>query len=448
VAFDFPSSPTVGQQFSPVAGVVYNYNGYGWDLAGAGSIQVRTQVFTASGTYTSTAGLAYAIVEAIGGGGGGAGVLNAGAPQVYGGGGGGSGGYSRRLLTAAQIGASQPITIGAFGAGGAAGNNTGAAGGDTFMGASLGAALCAAKGGSGGAHAAGGGNYCQGGAGGVIAGAVGDFVAGGAPGLPGVWANTGGAFGQGGGGGSSQLGGGAPSPVCVSGSLANGNAATNYGSGGSGGGVMAAAGSAAGGNGSPGIGIVTEYVVVAGAPAAGADGLLTLLRTLDASGLATADFTNLDATYNEYEIHFQNLGCSVANSPLVLTFSTDNGATWIAGSSYFWSMSWTSHISTAPGGTSGASATAINLLTNAFNPPSPSNPKNAYNGVLRFFSLSSSVLAKVVRSDIWGWSDDGYNYNASGTGSNSATTAPVNGLRIFTAGTFRAGTIFRVYGRK
>jgi hypothetical protein len=35
VAFDFPNSPVVGQHFTPVAGVNYTYNGYGWDLAGA-----------------------------------------------------------------------------------------------------------------------------------------------------------------------------------------------------------------------------------------------------------------------------------------------------------------------------------------------------------------------------------------------------------------------------
>lgn len=31
MAFDFPSSPTVGQQFTPVGGVTYTWNGYGWD---------------------------------------------------------------------------------------------------------------------------------------------------------------------------------------------------------------------------------------------------------------------------------------------------------------------------------------------------------------------------------------------------------------------------------
>jgi hypothetical protein len=36
MAFDFPSSPTVGQQFTPVAGVTYTYNGVGWTLVSGG----------------------------------------------------------------------------------------------------------------------------------------------------------------------------------------------------------------------------------------------------------------------------------------------------------------------------------------------------------------------------------------------------------------------------
>jgi hypothetical protein len=34
MAFDFPSSPTVGQQFTPVAGTTYTWNGQGWVLSG------------------------------------------------------------------------------------------------------------------------------------------------------------------------------------------------------------------------------------------------------------------------------------------------------------------------------------------------------------------------------------------------------------------------------
>lgn len=36
MAIDFPASPTNGQQFTPIAGLSYVYNGYAWDLVSGG----------------------------------------------------------------------------------------------------------------------------------------------------------------------------------------------------------------------------------------------------------------------------------------------------------------------------------------------------------------------------------------------------------------------------
>src|SRR6266446_9723024 len=68
---------------------------------------VASQVFTANGTYTPTAGMKFAIIECIGGGGGGGGAANAGAGIASSGAGGGAGSHSRKLVTAADIGASK-----------------------------------------------------------------------------------------------------------------------------------------------------------------------------------------------------------------------------------------------------------------------------------------------------------------------------------------------------
>src|SRR4051812_49429682 len=104
MAFDFPSSPTVGQQFTAAAGVIYVWNGYAWVTpAGGGSLSIAVQTFTASGTYTPRAGMQFCVIELVGGGGGG-GAANAGAGEYMVGGGGGAGGYSRKLATAADIG--------------------------------------------------------------------------------------------------------------------------------------------------------------------------------------------------------------------------------------------------------------------------------------------------------------------------------------------------------
>jgi hypothetical protein len=82
--------------------------------AGSGTtavVAVKTQSFTASGTYTPSAGMLYCIVRAVSSGGNGA--------TGNDGGGGGAGSYSESVLTAAQIGASKSITIALKGSGGA-----------------------------------------------------------------------------------------------------------------------------------------------------------------------------------------------------------------------------------------------------------------------------------------------------------------------------------------
>src|ERR1044071_8503502 len=86
---------------------------------GGGSFtSIARQVFSTSGTYTPTAGMLYADVEVVGGGAGGGACDNSIANFPNAGGGGGAGGYARELFSAAAIGASQVITIGAGGAGG------------------------------------------------------------------------------------------------------------------------------------------------------------------------------------------------------------------------------------------------------------------------------------------------------------------------------------------
>lgn len=212
---------------------------------------VTKQVFTSSGTYTPTVGMLFCLIEAVGGGAGGGSAAGA-VSQNYGGGGGGSGSPSRLLATAATIGASKTVTIGAAGNGGASGSNNGAAGGDTSVGT-----LCIAKGGTGGTFGS-GASFGVGGAGGVSG--TGDVAGVGDPGLPGLYNSTGTApvF-PGGTGGSSIFGGGAPGTGGASGAATAGSAATGFGSGGAGAVANNVASNAAGGNGSSGIVFITEY---------------------------------------------------------------------------------------------------------------------------------------------------------------------------------------------
>lgn len=207
------------------------------------------QTFTATGTYTPHAGMVNCIIECIGGGGGGGGVANSATLYGEGGGGGGAGGRSILKATAATIGASKAVTIGAAGAAGASGNNAGGNGGDTSV-----STLCIGKGGSGGAGGAGGSTTIAAGGLGGVAG-TGDATGLGAPGE-----STGAlysSYGQGGAGGSSPYGGGGLKKITTS--TGTGNAGTGYGAGGSGGASYNAGGAAAGAAGTAGFVIITEF---------------------------------------------------------------------------------------------------------------------------------------------------------------------------------------------
>ncbi|MET4208932.1 carbohydrate-binding protein [Bradyrhizobium sp. LA2.1] len=217
------------------------------NLGAAGA--VKKQTFTASGTYTPSANLLYAIIECVGGGGGGGGLSGRGGTSNSTADGGGAGSRSIKFASAATIGASQTVAIGAAGSGS---TGAGGAGGDTSVGT-----LCIGKGGSG---AVGGNAAPPGGLGGVAG--TGDVTSTGAPGGPGAIGNS--AYSiwvSGGPGGSSPYGGGGRGQSNTSGgaSAVNGETATGFGAGGAGAGVANSSSSATGGNGSPGLVIITEF---------------------------------------------------------------------------------------------------------------------------------------------------------------------------------------------
>lgn len=209
----------------------------------SGVTQVVKQTFTSSGTYTPTSNMKYCEIECWGGGGGGGGTANAPSGQTIWSSGGGAGSYSRTIATAATVGVSQTVTIGAAGlAGGVAG--AGGNGGDTSVGA-----ICIGKGGTGGTGAAGGGGL------GGVAG-TGDLTGTGQPGASGANSNGTSAITYNSAGGSTSIGGGGLSP----GGQSNGTAGTGFGSGGSGGASISLGGAVSGGAGTKGYVFITEYI--------------------------------------------------------------------------------------------------------------------------------------------------------------------------------------------
>ncbi|MDE3016916.1 MAG: DUF2793 domain-containing protein [Pseudomonadota bacterium] len=196
-------------------------------------VTVKTKTFTASGTYTPSAGMLYCLVCCIAAGGGGGGAKGTNAKA----GGGGAGSYSEKLLSAAAVGASQTVTVGAAGAAGANTGGNGGTGGATSLGT-----LVTTNGGVGG-NGATSTTFATSGAGGA-AGTGDTSIAGG--------------MGEVGGYGSN--GGQCPWGFSGAGLLtaAAGNASTGYGAGG-GGAFDSTSGGFAGAAGQPGYMVVIEY---------------------------------------------------------------------------------------------------------------------------------------------------------------------------------------------
>lgn len=212
---------------------------------------IGTQVFTASGTYVPTPGMGSVKVTLVGGGAGGAGIPATPAGQSAGGAGGGAGGIGVYMFTAAQIGTSQPIVIGAGGAGGNFTN--GSNGGSTAFGS--GGVLGQMGGGTGGlvCGPTGATTACGGSNGGALQGGSPIWSANGAAGgqtlifgSTAVIAGFGGIGYQGGGGGTANNQG-------------NGGAATGPGGGGGGAASGPGSGGQLGGAGHAGIAIFEEY---------------------------------------------------------------------------------------------------------------------------------------------------------------------------------------------
>lgn len=212
-------------------------------------VRTKETIFTASGTLTTDADTLFAWIRIVGGGGAGGGCDTTVAGTASEGGGGGGGEYAEGKFTAAQLGASKTVTIGAGGTG--VSNGTGNTGGTT----NFGSGLLTALGGTGGqtmpdTNIA---DYSVAGAGGT-GGTGGFFRRPGSPGSRGV-VIAGGRFLRTSRGGASQLSG-------ESVQTGTQNIGSLYGGGGSGAVASDGGGAAAGGAGAPGICIVVEYLHV------------------------------------------------------------------------------------------------------------------------------------------------------------------------------------------
>jgi hypothetical protein len=235
----FPTSLSVGAATAA---------GHAMQLGQATGRLIGVQVFTASGTYTPTSGMVTAIIEAQGGGGGGGGLATPSAGNISLGAPGTSGSYAKGRFTAATIGASQAVTIGAGGT--FASNTAGGNGGTSSVGS-----IITAPGGVGGGLLNNQVPGASNGNGSVSGTPTGANIAQSIGTCPSLSTSISASSAQAGAGGASIFGGGGVPPVINGG----GTVGQNYGSGGSG--VVAGSGGAnsAGGGGKAGIVLIWEY---------------------------------------------------------------------------------------------------------------------------------------------------------------------------------------------
>lgn len=257
-----PAAPPAGSNvlYPKVDGAWYTLGPDGVErrVGGGGVLRPDVQIFSTVGsaTWFKPPGAKYVEVEVIGGGGGGGGAGTAAAGANSAGSGGGAGGYAWSNFDASSLPAAVPVVVGAGGAGVA--NTNGGTGDPSSFGYTGDATYVAANGGIGGIVRASNtiDHWQEGGTGGLAtAGQIRvDGEAGGA-------SNGDATYGKGGQGGNTKYGqGGKARGTGGSNTPLAGYAATGYGAGG--GGALCTGTTAVtrnGGNGAPGIVIVTTY---------------------------------------------------------------------------------------------------------------------------------------------------------------------------------------------
>jgi hypothetical protein len=171
-----------------------------------------------------------------------------------------------------------------------------------------------------------------------------------------------------------------------------------------------------------------------------------LLQTVSASGQNFVAFTNLDTTYEEYEIDFRGLQVSAGGLSISFQVSSDNGVTWIGTSSYFYEGS-----SISSDGSSALfdSAGAIAILITPFSAPAFSSfPTYTIQGKITLVEPAVAGYNKSIHWTTEGWGNDSNHHLVIGAGSYTGTVA-LNAVRCIIPGgnTFTNGT-FKLYGTR
>lgn len=144
---------------------------------------------------------------------------------------------------------------------------------------------------------------------------------------------------------------------------------------------------------------------------------LVKLSTQTASASASLIFTSFITTnFTSYYIQLRNIVPATNAQAIILTFSTDNGSTYLS-TNYKYCVKW-SLSSGATSQSASDSASSI-ILTHSLS----STAARAYNGNLFLFAVDQGVLVPQF-----------YGYGASRDGSGNASTQICSGMNTSTAG--------------
>lgn len=182
-----------------------------------------------------------------------------------------------------------------------------------------------------------------------------------------------------------------------------------------------------------------------GVPATLPSGTPVLIQSQTIStAVATVDFvTGIDATYDEYELRFWNVRAGTTGQNLLMTVSQNAGSTWITTASYAWQS--TFFAATAQTGSNSTADTKMNLYTQSGFPISTTN--NSQMGTVKFAAPSASGLYKQFMIDVAGTTEGTSPMRHVGQAA-FLNTGAFNGIRLQVgAGNLASGT-FNLYGIK
>lgn len=173
-----------------------------------------------------------------------------------------------------------------------------------------------------------------------------------------------------------------------------------------------------------------------------------LLSTTDVSSAqATIDLTDLDSTFDEYEIHIQNL-VPASEQAINLLVSIDNGSNWITTATYKYMGFYGSSAATTTlngSGTTGNTSFALSVTSVNLSPWGG----HGMNGIIRMFRPVYGGGMTNIHSSMGFTQSSATNHAVISEirGQNTTTTA-VNAIRILAASGNIDRAIVRVYGVK